>query len=445
MTFDWIATVLAGTPAWLFYITLLGVATAARVWSRHRANTEGRRALDAARVANLADPPSIHPSINPNRCLGCAACLKACPEGDVLGLVGGKAALINPSHCIGHGACRDACPFDAITLVLGTARRGVEVPRLSSDFQTGVPGLFVAGELGGMGLIRNAVEQGRQAMESIRALPGIGRGDRLDVVIVGAGPAGLSASLAALQHELRFVTLEQETLGGTVAHYPRGKIVMSAPCELPLFGRIHLHETTKEALLALWQEVVSTTGLELRCQEHVEAVTRDGDGFEVKSDRGVYRTRALLLAIGRRGTPMKLDIKGEELDKVTYRLVEAEQYAGRRVLVVGGGDSALEAAISVAEQPATDVTLCYRGPAFVRANPRNRRHAERLHAAGRLRLLLESSAREIRADAVRVATPGGEHELPNDAVIICAGGVLPTAFLRSMGVEIETKHGTPLY
>ena len=445
MTSDWVASALSGTSAWLLYLAPLGVATALRVWSRRRADAHGRRTLDASRAANLVDPPSIHPSINPNRCLGCGACLKACPEGNVLGLVAGRAALVNPSACIGHGACRDACPFEAITLVLGSETRGVEVPRLSPDFQTAVPGIFVAGELGGMGLIRNAVEQGRQAIDSIRDLPGIGNGEDLDVVIVGAGPAGLSASLAALQHDLRFVTLEQETLGGTVAHYPRGKIVMSAPCELPLFGRIQLHETTKEALLALWQEVVRTTGLELRCQEHVESVSRDGDRFEVKSDRGVYRTRALLLAIGRRGTPMKLDIRGEELDKVVYRLVEAEQYAGRRVLVVGGGDSALEAAMSVAEQPDTDVTLCHRGPAFVRANPKNRMRAERFHQSGRLQVLLRSSLREIRPDAVRIATPGGDLELPNDAVIVCAGGMLPTTFLRSMGVQTETKYGTPLY
>ncbi len=445
MTSDALASALAGASAWMLYVAPFGVAAAAHLWARHRANERGRRALDAARAANLVDPPSLHPAINPNRCLGCGSCVKACPEGDVLGLVGGKAALVDPSACIGHGACRDACPCDAITLVLGTEARGVEIPRLGPDFQTAVPGIFVAGELGGMGLVRNAVEQGRQAMEAIRSLPGVGRGEALDVVIVGAGPAGLSASLAALQYGLRFVTLEQETLGGTVAHYPRGKIVMTAPCELPLFGRIRLRETSKESLLALWQEVVRSTGLELRCQERVESVIREDDGFEVKSARGAYRTRALLLAIGRRGTPMKLGIDGEELDKVVYRLVEAEQYAGRRVLVVGGGDSALEAATSIAEQPGADVTLCYRGAAFARAKPKNRTRAERFHAAGRLRLLLESSPREIRADSVRIATPGGERDLPNDVVLVCIGGVLPTEFLRSMGVEIETKHGTPLY
>jgi thioredoxin reductase/ferredoxin len=445
MTSDGAASALAGALTWLLYMSPVGVAAAAHVWSRRRSNARGRLALDAARAANLADPPSLHPAINLNRCLGCGACAKACPEGDVLGRVGGKAALVDPSACIGHGACRDACPFDAITLVLGTETRGVEIPRLGPDFQTAVPGIFVAGELRGVGLIHNAIEQGRQAMESIRALPGIGRGHWLDVVIVGAGPAGLSASLAALEHGLRFVTLEQETLGGTVAHYPRGKIVMTAPCELPLFGRIWTRETSKEALLALWQEVVHATGLELRCQERVESVTREGGGFEVKSARGLYRTRTLLLAIGRRGTPMKLGIAGEEQDKVVYRLIEAEQYAGRRVLVVGGGDSALEAATSIAEQPGTDVTLCHRGPAFARAKPKNRMRAERLHAAGRLRLLLDSRPREIRSDAVRIVTPRGEREFPNDAVIVCAGGVLPSEFLRSMGVTTETKHGTPLY
>jgi thioredoxin reductase len=330
----------------------------------------------------------------------------------------------------------------AISLVFGTETRGVEIPLLSPSFETSVPGLFIAGELGGMGLIRNAIEQGRQAVEAVRRLEGIGRADGLDLLIVGAGPAGFSASLAAQQHGLRALTLEQETLGGTVAHYPRGKIVMTAPVELPLYGRLRLRETSKEALLGLWQEVERRTRPRIRYEERVEKIDRHPGGFEVATSRGRHRARAVLLAIGRRGTPRKLGVPGEELAKVVYRLLDPEQYRGRRVLVVGGGDSALEAAVALAEQPGTAVALAYRGSAFSRARPANRARVERAAAGGRLEVLLGADVTRIEPAAVHLRCGGAARSLANDAVIVCAGGILPSAFLASIGVAVEAKYGT---
>ncbi len=404
---------------------------------KHKRNLSS---LQAATDAGLTEPPSLHPLIDPNRCLGSGACVTACPEGDVLGLIRGKAHLVNPTHCIGHGACMAACPHDAITLVFGTEKRGVDIPFVGPSFETNIPGIFIAGELGGMGLIRNAVEQGRQAMESIRRLNG--KRPPYDVVIVGAGPAGFSASLAALQHKLRFVTVEQETLGGTVAHYPRCKIVMTQPATLPIIGRVKMHETSKEALLAFWQGVEKKTGVKINYRERMENISRNGEGFVVKTTRRTYETRALLLAIGRRGTPRKLDVPGEELPKIVYRLIDAEQYRNRHVLVVGGGDAALEAASSVAEQPGTRVTLSYRSEAFSRAKEKNRNKIEELRRTGRLRVLLESNVERITEKKVLIEQKGNSIELPNDAVIVCAGGILPTPFLKSLGIRVETKHGT---
>jgi thioredoxin reductase (NADPH) len=211
---------------------------------RRRGSLERRSSLarDEARDAGLNDPASLHPIIDPSRCIGCGSCVKACPEEPehhVLGIIGGRAHLVSPADCIGHGACKAACPVAAISLVFGTERRGAEIPVLSPRFETSVPGIFIAGELGGMGLIRNALEQGRQAIESIRALRP-DAGGRLDVVIVGAGPAGFAASLTALSKRMRFVTLEQESLGGCVFQYPRGKVVMTAPATVPLVGRVNL-------------------------------------------------------------------------------------------------------------------------------------------------------------------------------------------------------------
>jgi thioredoxin reductase/NAD-dependent dihydropyrimidine dehydrogenase PreA subunit len=409
---------------------------------RARADRHSRHVLAAATEAGLTEPSSLHPLIDPVACIGCRSCVTACPEGDVLGLIDGKARLINPTHCIGHGACKDACPMGAIALVFGTERRGVDIPFVSKTFETNVPGIFIAGELGGMGLIRNAIEQGRQAMEAIAKRGRAADGGGYDVVIVGAGPAGFSASLAAMERGLRFLTLEQESLGGTVAHYPRRKIVMTAPVELPVVGKTRIRETTKEALLEFWQEIARQTGIAVNYNERVESVTREQEGFLVQTPRATYRTRNVLLAIGRRGTPRKLDVPGEELPKVVYRLTEPEQYRDKDVLVVGGGDSALEAAASLADEAGTRVTLSYRGDALGRAREQNRARVRAAEATGRLRLLLGSRVVGITPTAVALEQAGQTETLPNDAVIVCAGGVLPTAFLAAIGVAMETKFGT---
>jgi thioredoxin reductase/NAD-dependent dihydropyrimidine dehydrogenase PreA subunit len=415
--------------------------------SRKRREQESIRAAEEAIAASLLEPPSLHPVIDLLKCIGCRSCVAACPEQHahpVLGMIRGKARLVGPANCIGHGACKTACPVDAITLVFGTERRGVDIPLVKPNFETNVPGVFIAGELGGMGLIRNAIEQGRQAMESVLKHPGIGQGDMLDVVIVGAGPAGFASSLGAMESGIRYVTIEQDSLGGTVAHFPRGKLVMTRPADLPIVGRMKFTETTKEKLLGFWQGVETSTGLEINYNEQVVAISQrsDGHSLEVQTDQHLYTTRTVLLTIGRRGTPRQLGVPGEELSKVVYRLIDPQQYAGQHVLVIGGGDSALEAAHSIAEQPGSNVTLSYRSAAFSRAKPKNRDKLERMAAEGSLRVLMSSNVREIRKDAVAIETNGENLILPNNAVIICAGGILPTGFLKEIGIDIETKFGT---
>ena len=409
---------------------------------RRRGHVRAVAALAESTSTGLTEPASLHPLIDPIRCLGCGACVGACPEGEVLGLIDGKAEMIRPTDCIGHGACREACPTDAITLVFGTARRGVDIPTLSPAFETTVPGVFIAGELGGMGLVRNAIEQGRQAMESIVELCRKRHGQPLDVVIIGAGPAGFSASLAALQHGLRTVTVEQDTLGGTVAGYPRGKLIMTAPVELPLIGKVKFREVSKEDLLAFWRNVETSTDLHINYRERVKSIDRHGEALEVTTTRTTYRTRAVLLAIGRRGTPRKLGVPGEEMHKVVYSLVDPDQYRDQRVLVVGGGDSALEAAAALADTPGTEVTLSYRSETFSRAKARNKARIETADAEGRLTVLMKSTPQAVREGAVDLVVDGGPVSIENDAVIICAGGILPTPFLEGIGIELETKHGT---
>ncbi|MCP3984689.1 MAG: NAD(P)-binding domain-containing protein [bacterium] len=414
---------------------------------RQRKEGHALRDLLHSQDLGLTEPVSMHPVINGNRCIGCGACVTACPHGNVLGVIGGQAELVNPTNCIGHGACAAACPIDGIRLVIGSERRGVNIPMLGPDFQTNVPGVFVAGELGGMGLIRNAIEQGRLAIESISKLPGIGAEDeRLDTVIVGAGPAGFGASLAALQSGLRFVTIDQERLGGSLVHHPRGKIIVTQPVEIPLVGSVDMRETHKEELLDFWERVRAEKGLRIRENEHVDVVERHSDGsFSVRTDKGVYETRSVLLAVGRRGTPRKLEVPGEESSKVVYSLSDPAQYKGKHVLVVGGGDSALEAAASLAQQQDTNVTLSYRGDAFQRACPNSRELTQTAVDQHELLVLLESQVKEIREESVVLQTGSGRREIPNDAVVVCAGGVLPNDFLHKIGVEIETRYGTPVH
>lgn len=434
------------SPEYLtLYATAAAVAVSVHLVLQGRKRRADAQTFEEAKQAGLNEPASLHPVVDPNRCFGSGACVKACPE-EALGIVHGKATLVNAAACIGHGACVTACPSQALTLVFGTEKRGVDIPVLSQQFESSVPGIFVAGELGGMGLIRKTTEQGRQAMNALAARLGTLTSQApLDVVIVGAGPAGISAGLSAIQHKLRYAIVEQEdSLGGAVYHYPRNKIAMTAPVKLDLIGSMNLgSEVQKETLLSFWQDVVSRTGLRFQFSERLESVEGQADGsFIVRTTRSQYHCRAVLLALGRRGSPRKLDVPGEEQAKVVYRLIDAEQYRGQHMLVVGGGDSALEAAIALAEQPGTAVTLSYRSQAFSRVKEKNRQRLHEMEKSGHLTVLLESTVQAIGATDVQLMSPQGLKTLRNDAVIVCAGGVLPTALLQSIGVRFETKFGT---
>jgi thioredoxin reductase (NADPH) len=425
----------------LLYLAVIAPAVALYVRRQRRIQAADAAELHEAVQRGLAEPATLHPVVDPSRCMGGASCNKACPEG-ALGVVNGKMALKNASACIGHGACLIACPTEAIRLVFGTEKRGVEIPNISPEFETNVPGIYIAGELGGMGLIRKACEQGRQAIDSIRRRKAQGGVDH-DVVIVGCGPAGLSAGLSAMHHKLRYKLLEQEdSLGGAVYHYPRQKIAMTAPIELDIIGKVKFAEVQKESLLEFWNGAVKKTGLQVSFGERMESVERVGDHFVVKTSKGSYKTGAVLLAMGRRGTPRKLEVPGEESPKVAYRLVDPEQYAGRHVLVVGGGDSALEAAISISEARGTTVTLSYRSAAFSRVKPRNRTRRDQQEQAGRVRVLLNSNVQRIHEKQVEIEHEGKLLKLPNDVVIVCAGGLLPTPLLQKIGVQFDTKFGT---
>ncbi len=414
-------------------------------WESYRRatrNQKSRRHLNKAKEEQLTEPASLHPVIDHNLCIGCNACAEACPENNVLGIISGKAHLITPSNCIGHGACKLACPMGGISLVFGTQSRGVDIPQTDERFETNVNGIYIAGELGGMGLIRNAVIQGQQAMSAIKAAINSDHQHDYDVIIIGAGPAGFAATLEAKASGLRYLTIEQESFGGTVAHFPRGKIVMTSPVKMPFAGKVQFRETTKEELLAFWHDLKSKSGIKINFKERMSGTTPLEGGFAIETNRSRYTTHQVLLALGRRGTPRKLGVANEELPKVVYRLIEPEQYQGQHLLIVGGGDSALEAALSLADQNNTHVTLAYRSAAFSRAKPKNRQRIEQYANAGDVTLYMESNVQAIHEHKVVLQQNEEVITLKNDAIIICAGGILPTAMLKASGISIETKHGT---
>jgi thioredoxin reductase (NADPH) len=429
---------------WVGYGTLLGVALWL-LWLLRSSIAQGRREqknrFSYQESVDLGiQPASLHPKIDLNRCIGSGSCVDACPEVDVLGLIDGKARLVNPSACIGHSECLKACPVDAIQLVMGTEKSAAQIPALDQNFQTNVPGIFIVGELSGMGLIYNAMTQAMQCVAAlVKKLPKEQEGFS-QVAIVGAGPAGLAASVCVKAKKLSYVTLEQESIGGTVLHYPRHKIVMTRPVKLPLYGKLKLTSVHKEDLLKIWHDIIETTGVQIREGVKVEGVRKIAGGFELSTTQGTVRAQRVIFALGRRGSPRKLDIPGEELGKVAYRLLEPETYRGKRCMVVGGGDAGVEAALALGECGA-HTHLVYRKKVFARIKSQNRERLEAANRVGTVTSILGAQPTHIHADHVEINRDGQAESLPNDYIWVFAGGVLPTAFLQNAGVEIQEYRG----
>src|SRR5690348_4709215 len=408
------------------------------------------KAHEAAEKGKLFSegPKSQHPHIDANYCIGCAACTMVCPEGDVLAMLGGKAVIVYGYKCIGHSLCAEVCPVGAITMVLASPSMGADMPYLTPECETSIKNMFIVGELGGLALIKNAVNQGRDCIDTIvkraasrgapRPSPGI-----YDVLIVGAGPAGISASLRAIEKKLNYITIDEGEVGGTVAKYPRQKLVMTSPVEFPMYGKFKKLQLSKEDLLAFWNQVLERNDFVFRKGEKVEDVKRGPDGiFTVSTPKGEYRARAVILALGKTGSPRKLGVKGEDLSKVMYRLIEADHYINKNILVVGGGDSAVEAAMGLAHQAGNKVTLSYRKEAFSRIKERNALRIEECVRKRKLTVVFNSNPLEFTKDAVILEVNGQAQRIPNDFVWIFAGGEPPTAFLQKIGVSFGPKDVT---
>ncbi len=408
-----------------------------------------QRAREAAEKGKLFSegPKAQHPHIDTNYCIGCATCTSVCPEGDVLAMIGGKAVIVNGHKCIGHGLCADACPVGAITMVMATPSMAGDLPFLTPEFETTVRNMFIVGELGGLALIKNAVNQGRECVDTVAArikdaaspLPD----GALDLIVIGAGPAGISASLRAIEHKLKYLTIERDEVGGTVAKYPRQKLVMTSPVEFPMYGKFKKLQLSKENLLAFWDMVLNRADFNVSTGEKVEDVKKGDDGlFTVVTVNNHYRARAVILALGKAGEPRKLGVKGEDLPKVMYRLIEADHYINKNILIVGGGDSAVEAAMGLANQAGNKVTLSYRSERFSRIKERNAKRIEECMKSGKVKVIFNSTPVEFTPDAAVLEVAGTKQQIPNDFVWIFAGGTPPNAFLKKIGVGFGSRDVT---
>ena len=400
--------------------------------------------IQKAKEAGIHEPVSMHPRVDLNRCIDSGSCIKACPEDDILGIRDGKATIINATHCIGHGACLWACPVGAISLWIGTEKRGVDLPQISPNFETNVPGIFIAGELGGMGLIRNAVTQGSEAVENLAETINKDLKADYDLIIVGAGPAGIAAALQAKKLKLNFLVLEQNTLGGAVFTYPRAKIVMTSPIDLPLYGKVKYVLTSKQELLNLWNTVLTKQKISIKENTIVKSIVSERNVFQVETSKEEkYSARKILLAIGRGGSPRKLNVPGENTEKVAYRLLDSEEIFDKNILVVGGGGTAVEAALLLAEK--NKVKISYRGEMFGRIN---KKLSDKLNEAidnKMIVVLYQTDVLSIAPDKVvykhNHMDNAPEIELENDLVYVFVGGELPSQFLKKMGVDVKTTHG----
>jgi thioredoxin reductase (NADPH) len=427
------------------------------LWSVHRAAVVESN-------GDSAEAGHPRPVINATLCIGCGSCVEECPEAGTLELVSGKAILANPERCTGQSKCVNVCPTSAISLAFGNALQTLKVPSVDENFETNVEGVFIVGELGGMALIKTAINEGRLAMDQVRRrleqdhgwqgssgecrsredsqeMAETAESEAYDVVIVGAGPAGLSASLSAAQLGVRYLTLEQGEVASTIRQYPRQKFLMAEPIEMPLYGSLYVGDGTKEALLSVWESIIANTGVHVRTNQRVTGITRCPEKrmLLVSTDAGTVEARFVILAMGKRGMPRKLGIPGEDLGKVAYRLIEADSYQDNDILVVGGGDSAVEAALALSRSGKNRVTLSYRGSHFKRIRERNKVALSEAEEAGRVRVLRNSRVLEVGPERAALESDGQRVELPNQYVFVLIGGESPETFLRKTGIEIVEK------
>jgi thioredoxin reductase (NADPH) len=387
---------------------------------------------------NQAPGGNLRPRIDLDLCVGCGTCVHVCPF-NVLEIVNEKAIAARLGDCTGYAACAAECPTEAIVLVAGGAMQTVELPVYDANLETNIPGLYLAGEVTGKALIKVAINQGKKVVESIlmnRPQPGA----QYDVIVVGAGPAGTSTALAAISEGLKVLVLEQGTQANTIRNYPRQKFVMAEPVMIPVYGPLWMEDCSKESLLERWQQIIASTGLAIQEEEKVLRVVGNPGHFVVQSAKGEYQGSRVVMAIGKRGSPRKLGVPGEDSSKVAYNLLDADAYRGKSICIVGGGDSGIEAACGLARPDLENkVWLVHRLDVFGQAKPRNQKKIKKAMDEGRVTAFFNSALLEIRDRSVLIKTPAGDQEIDNHFVFVMVGGESPKKFLNDCGIEFSQR------
>jgi thioredoxin reductase/ferredoxin len=420
-----------------FAVLLMATFTALSARKRHR---------QAPAVA--AGPRILIHDINDDRCTGCDACVAVCPT-NVLDLIANKSRVVRFEDCIQCEACMFACPTEALVMFPeGEQPPPLKIPEVDEFFQTAVAGQYLIGEVAGKPLVKNAANLGRAVVEhmvrmGLRPSAGQGGEGMVDVAIVGSGPGGLSAAMTCIQKGLSYVVFEKEQIvASTIVHYPKGKLVMTEPYDTQNLSFLPVFDSSKEELIPVWEQLIESVGLAIRRGESVETVqAAPGGAFEIRTTVNAYRAQRVVLSIGTRGKPRTLRVPGENLPKVFSLLDDPEEWRGKDVLVVGGGDSACEAAMALADAGAA-VTMSYRGKGLQRAAQKNRLGIERYAAEGRIAVELGSQVVQFDPDSVTLALGDGtQQRYPNDAAFVLIGADPPVQWLERLGVHfVERPH-----
>lgn len=405
-------------------------------------------ATPAAAPPDAAPEDSVlpFPTVDASTCIACGSCIDSCPT-QVLAKdpVTHKSTVVNPDACKaleGCTICQDGCPTGAIRVTTAPLIREVERAQIDENQESNIPGLFLVGEVVGAALIKKAVNQGDQTVRYIAEKKSRLADAPYDIIVIGAGPAGLGAALQAKKLGLRYLLLERENIASTIQNYPRDKAVLAEPVPVPLYGMLPMMDAEKETLIEVWQTVVRTTGLQVNEYEEVLDLKKENGLFTVTTAKSAHQGAYVILAIGTRGNPRKLGVPGEELRKVTYNLIDAADFKGKHVLVVGGGDSAIEAAVALSKEDNTVVTLSYRRGEFSRIKSRNAQAIDEQEKAGRVTVVFNSQVTEIREQSVMLKIGEETRELENDAIFILIGADPPRAWLEKSGVKIVTVQET---
>ena len=326
--------------------------------------------------------------------------------------------------------------------ILTSGSRDLRRPIVGKGQRSNVPGLHIIGDLAGAPVIKLAMAQGVEVINHIAALPEMREpqadADIIDILVVGAGASGLNAALAAREKGYSCIVLEKGKVANTIENFPEGKWVYAEPDSSPPQGKLWLDGAQKEDLVERWNAIVRENDLEVRSEEALVAIEgRDGD-FLAKTAKGEYRARKIVLATGQRGNPRKLGAVGEDQEWVYHRLYGPKHYKDEDLLVVGGGNSAIEAALVLAEQ--NRVVLSYRKSEFARIFKDNRRKLDEAIAAGRIEVLFNSTVKAFGDRQTVLEVKGAdERQLKTDHAFVLIGAELPVKFLKSLGIALENE------